>query len=70
MTERKNAIEILKCGSPEHIVSGLPTCTMTYHGCNHEGIPVAVTTVQWVRNGRISEAQSDMDFDLIDNGSD
>jgi len=37
MTERENAIEILKFGSPERIVPGLPTYTITYHGCNHEG---------------------------------
>jgi uroporphyrinogen decarboxylase len=37
MTERENAIKILKFGSPERIAPGLPTYNITYHGCNHEG---------------------------------
>lgn len=37
MTNRENAIKIIRFGKPDRIVSGLPAYTPCYFGCNHEG---------------------------------
>jgi uroporphyrinogen decarboxylase len=37
MTNKQNAMEIIKFGKPERIVEGLPGYTPCYFGCNHEG---------------------------------
>jgi len=37
MTERENALRIIRFDHPERVVSGLPTFDLAYHGCNHEG---------------------------------
>jgi len=37
MNAKENAIRIIRFDHPERIVSGPPTYTLCYHGCNHEG---------------------------------
>jgi uroporphyrinogen decarboxylase len=51
MNARQNALEILRFGKPERVVTGLPTYGVWYTGCNHEcydgsgGHEVSVGTV-------------------------
>ena len=37
MTNKENALEIIRFGKPERVVKGLPAYTPCYLGCNHEG---------------------------------
>ncbi len=37
MNARENALEIIRFGKPERVVSGVPTYGICYHGMNHEG---------------------------------
>jgi uroporphyrinogen decarboxylase len=37
MTNRENALRILRFDNPERITTGMPCRGVTYHGCNHEG---------------------------------
>ena len=37
MTNRENALEIIRFGKPERVVGGWPDYTLHYLGCNHEG---------------------------------
>ncbi|MEK7767947.1 MAG: uroporphyrinogen decarboxylase family protein [bacterium] len=37
MTEKENALRIIRFDRPERVVSGLPTFDLWYLGCNHEG---------------------------------
>jgi len=37
MDAKQNALEILRFGRPERVVSGVPTHGLGYRGCNHEG---------------------------------
>jgi len=37
VTEKENALRILRFESPAHVVGGPPCYGLAYHGCNHEG---------------------------------
>jgi uroporphyrinogen decarboxylase len=37
LTDRDNALRILRFAHPERVTGGLPCYGLTYHGCNHEG---------------------------------
>lgn len=37
MTERENCLRIIRFDCPERVVSSIPSYTLAYHGCNHEG---------------------------------
>ncbi len=37
MTDKENALRIIRFNNPERIVGGLPAHCLAYHGCNHEG---------------------------------
>ncbi|HEY3415921.1 MAG TPA: hypothetical protein VGM23_03460, partial [Armatimonadota bacterium] len=37
MTAKENALQIIRFGTPEWVAGGLPSYTLCYQGCNHEG---------------------------------
>jgi len=37
VTDRENALRIIRFDQPERVVGGLPTYSLCYHGCHHEG---------------------------------
>jgi uroporphyrinogen decarboxylase len=37
MTEKENALRILRFDKPQWVMSGLPTYSLCYNGCHHEG---------------------------------
>ena len=37
MTDKENALEIIRFGKPERVLAGCPTHGIAYRGCNHEG---------------------------------
>ncbi|MCL2708336.1 MAG: hypothetical protein FWF03_04375, partial [Defluviitaleaceae bacterium] len=37
MTDKQNALEIIRFGKPERVASRFPSHTLSYHGANHQG---------------------------------
>jgi hypothetical protein len=37
MTAKENAIRIIRFDKPRYVMSGLPTYSLCYNGCHHEG---------------------------------